>query len=476
MRQSLELRLGQRLSMTPQLQQAIRLLQLSALELRTEIQEALESNPLLEEPEAGAEDSSPADAEAEAGEEPADAAAEPEDSPLELDDLFDATPSSGGGDEDGQLSPEARATRPETLRDHLEWQMHMTPFTQRDREIASTLIDGIDSDGYLGLALEEVRETLEAEPGMAGVELAEIEAVLHQIQNFDPPGVGARNPGECLWLQLRDVPAATPGLAAARRIAREHLDLLAQRDYAQLRRLLGLDNAGLQEAIALIQRLNPHPGAAIEPLRPDYVVADVVVRRNETGWRVDLNPEAFPRIGINHHYRALIRRGDSSADNRYLQEQLAEARWFLKSLRHRSATVLKVARAIIGRQEQFLEHGEQAMRPLVLHDIAAEVGMHESTISRVTSQKYMLTPRGIFEFKYFFSSGVATADGGTCSATAIRSLIRKLIDTEPPTEPISDSKIVEILSGQGIQVARRTIAKYRELMNIPPSGQRKSLV
>jgi len=476
MRQSLELRLGQRLSMTPQLQHAIRLLQLSALELRTEIQEALESNPLLEEPEPGTEDGpedEPHDSEVAAEESPE---ADTGDSLQDLDELFDVRSSTPGGDEDGDLSPEARASRPETLRDHLEWQMHMTQFTARDSQIAGALIDAIDTDGYLSLELEDLRETLEGELGLPGVEVQEIEAVLHQIQNFDPPGVGARTPGECLWLQLRDLPPDTPGLEAARRLARDHLGLLAQRDYAQLRRLLGVDTAGLQEAIGLIQGLNPHPGAAIEPLRPDYVVADVIVRRSGTGWRVDLNPEAFPRISINRHYRSLIRRGDNSADNRFLQDQLQEARWFLKSLQHRSVTVLKVARAIVRRQEQFLELGEEAMRPLVLHDIAEEIGMHESTISRVTSQKYMTTPRGIFEFKYFFSSSVSTADGGTCSATAIRSLIRKLIDTEPSTDPISDSKIVEILSGQGIQVARRTIAKYRELMNIPPSGQRKSLV
>ena len=495
MKQSLDLKLGQHLTITPQLQQAIRLLQLSSLELKQEIQEALEKNPLLEEREEDA-DGKPE------GEAPLDGAAPAETTPetlqatdvemeqvelkdeLALDsewsDVFEsavAPNARNGADDDDLPDIEARNSAPTTLRDHLLWQMQMTPFSDYDKPIAAALIDAIDDDGYLSCGLEDIRATLKAPQFEAPVELDEIEAVLHQVQNFDPLGVGARSLAECLSLQLRAMNAQAPSVAQARALATpEHLDLLARREYVQLRRRLQLKPEELQQAIALIQQLNPRPGNAIASVHADYIVPDILVKKLRGVWRAELNYDAIPKLRINRDYERMIRRGDSSPQNKYLQEHLQEARWFLKSLTSRNDTLLKVARTIVDRQRAFFDHGPEAMKPLVLHDIAAIVGMHESTISRVTTNKYMLTPRGIFELKYFFSSHVGTSDGGTCSATAIRSLIKKLVEHEPSTKPISDSKIAELLERQGINVARRTVAKYRESLNIPPSSQRKSLV
>lgn len=499
MKQSLDLRLGQHLTITPQLQQAIRLLQLSSVELQQEIQEALESNPLLEEGESEgeavkAEDgepelemAEPPGAEAALGEE-AEGAEPPEagtDTDLRNDDLtgdsdwsdeFDLPVASGAsrnGDDD-LPDFEARNSLPETLRDRLLWQMRMTPLSERDQAIAMALIDAINEDGYLSLTLDDIQQALgPSDPP----ELDEIEAVLHQIQNFDPVGVAARNLAECLQLQLKALPNDTPYHAQAMLLAtQDNLALLASRDYTQLRRVLKLPPEELQQAIELIQRLNPRPGSAVQASQAAYVVPDVIVKKVKGVWRADLNPEIAPRLRINRMYERMIHRGDSSQQNRYLQDNLQQARWFIKSLTSRNDTLLKVARMIVDRQRAFFDHGPEAMKPLVLHDIAEAVSMHESTISRVTTNKYMLTPRGIIELKYFFSSHVSTADGGTCSAVAIRSLIKKLLESESPTKPISDSKIAEMLAKQGINVARRTVAKYRESMNIPPSSQRKSLV
>lgn len=502
MKQSLDLRLGQHLTITPQLQQAIRLLQLSSVELQQEIQEALESNPLLEEGESEGEAGEAVKAEdgemelevaeAAAGEaalaedaegpEPAEVGTETSlaDSDLSGDsdwgDEFDLPVASGAGrsSDDDLPDLEARNSLPETLRDRLLWQMRMTPLSERDQAIAMALIDAINEDGYLSLTLEDIQQALgPSDPP----ELDEIEAVLHQIQNFDPVGVAARNLAECLQLQLRALPSDTPYHAQAMLLAtQDNLALLASRDYTQLRRVLKLPPEELQQAIELIQRLNPRPGSAVQASQAAYVVPDVIVKKVKGVWRADLNPEIAPRLRINRMYERMIHRGDSSQQNRYLQDNLQQARWFIKSLNSRNDTLLKVARMIVDRQRAFFDHGPEAMKPLVLHDIAEAVGMHESTISRVTTNKYMLTPRGIIELKYFFSSHVSTADGGTCSAVAIRSLIKKLLDNESPTKPISDSKIAEILAKQGINVARRTVAKYRESMNIPPSSQRKSLV
>jgi RNA polymerase sigma-54 factor len=489
MKQSLDLRLGQHLTITPQLQQAIRLLQLSSVELQQEIQQALESNPLLEEKELaepGAETpaaDSPADSEtdsydgadrpaAEAGENPGEGAAE-NDWSEEFDQPI-AARTRAGGDDDG-FDIDGRNSLPTTLRDHLLWQMHMTPFSDADRRIAETLIDALNEDGYLTLSLEDVQQILAKEHIAAEVD--EIQAVLHQIQNFDPVGVGARGLAECLQLQLRALPASTPWLKEATALATDaNLGLLGARDHAALRRALRLAPESLTAALQLIQTLNPRPGAGIQSATAGYVTPDVIVKKVRGVWRAELNGDISPRLRINRQYERMIQRGNASSSNRYLQDQLQQARWFIKSLNSRNDTLLKVARTIVDRQRAFFDHGPEAMKPLVLHDIAEAVGMHESTISRVTTNKYMLTPRGIFELKYFFSSHVATADGGACSATAIRSMIKKLVEDEPSAKPISDSKIAEVLAGQGIHVARRTIAKYRELMNIPPSSRRKSLI
>jgi len=496
MKQSLDLRLGQHLTITPQLQQAIRLLQLSSLELQQEIQEALESNPLLEEgeDEAEAKSENGADDDVASDGEVGDNAADADTADLDMEqatlgeattegeweDAADFT-SSGATRADGAERPDidARNSRPTTLREHLIWQMQMTQFSETDRLIAQALIDAINEDGYLTCKLDEVQQILakNAEPAPLRVEIDEIEAVLHHIHNFDPIGVGARDLSECLRLQLKACDPDTPYLEEALRLATtEHLAALAARDFTLLRRNLKVPPETLSQAVTLIQRLNPRPGESVQSTQANYIVPDIIVRKYKGVWRADLNQDISPRLRINHLYEKMIHRGDSSADNRYLQDQLQQARWFIKSLNSRNETLLKVARTIVDRQRAFFDHGPEAMKPLVLHDIAEAVTMHESTISRVTTNKYMLTPRGIFELKYFFSSHVATADGGTCSATAIRSLIKKLVEAESPSKPISDSKIAEILAGQGINVARRTIAKYRESISIPPSNQRKSIV
>jgi RNA polymerase sigma-54 factor len=499
MKQSLDLKLGQHLTITPQLQQAIRLLQLSSIELQQEIQEALESNPLLEEnekEEEAAEIKIAADSTTAESRDSTETATYDEaetlpttDSGPDVDtgpsddnesdwtDSFESmtapTGSRSGSDEDFP-DIDARNSPPQTLRDHLLWQMQMTPYSDTDKQIALALIDAISEDGYLSCKLEEIQQALSKN---LPVEIDEIEAVLHQIQNYDPLGVGSRDLAECLRLQMKVLPSDTPRLKAATELATpQNLALLAGRDYTQLRRQLKLSAEDLQQVINFIQSLNPRPGNSVTSSQASYVVPDIIVKKIRGVWRADLNSDVSPNLRINRHYEKMIHRGDSSADNRYLQDQLQQARWFIKSLNSRNETLLKVARTIVDRQRAFFDHGAEAMKPLVLHDVAETVSMHESTISRVTTSKYMLTPRGIFELKYFFSSHVSTADGGTCSATAIRSIIKKLVECEIPTRPISDSKIAEILSEQGINVARRTVAKYRESMSIPPSNQRKSLV
>lgn len=493
MKQTLDLQLGQHLTITPQLQQAIRLLQLSSIELQQEIQEALESNPLLEEKEDDAADQrdEAANNDFDSSEVTVDGtslqATDLEMDQRKLDDAtgpdndwsdgFDVPVSRGAARADGDdelPDLDARNSRPQTLRDHLEWQMRMTPFSDKDRAIALAIIDSINEDGYLTCTLEEIRQILAKEQE---VELDEIEAVLHQVQNFDPLGVGARDLGECLQLQLRKLDPDTPYLQEARELATpDYLALLANRDYVQLRRLTKIRQEDLQQAVLLIRSLNPRPAANVNTAQTNYIVPDIIVRKLKGLWRAEMNGEVAPRLRINREYEKLITRGDTSADNKYLQDQLQQARWFIKSLNSRNETLLKVARTIVDRQRAFFEHGPEAMKPLVLHDIAEAVAMHESTISRVTTNKYMLSPRGIFELKYFFSSHVGTADGGTCSATAIRSLIKKLVESESAAKPISDSKIAKILEKQGINVARRTVAKYRESMRIPPSNQRKSII
>ncbi len=484
--------------MTPQLQQAIRLLQLSTLELQLEIQQALESNVMLEMMEENEEE----DAEEPRGDESAPFAeadaAGPEqsleesrtDHDLELqgggeipdelpvdsawEDIYDAVGSgsgSAGGDNDDR-DYEYGDTSSETLQEHLLWQLRLTPMSDTDRVIAETIIDSVNDDGLLGSPLEGLYESLREQ---MDIEFDEVEAVLHAVQSLDPPGVAGRDLRESLLLQLRQLPEQTPCRADALRLLSDHFQLLANHDYAQLKRRLKLDEEALGRTIRLIQSLNPRPGSQISTARTEYIVPDVIVRKVKGSWRVELNPDAAPRLRINPTYAGLMKQVSNASDNTTMKNHMQEARWFIKSLQSRNETLLKVASCIVEHQRGFLEQGEVAMKALVLHDIAQEVGMHESTISRVTTKKYMHTPRGIFELKYFFSSHVSTASGGECSSTAIRALIKKMIAEENTTKPLSDSKIAQTLCNQGINVARRTVAKYREAMAIAPSNERKRL-
>jgi RNA polymerase sigma-54 factor len=484
MKQALQLRLGQHLTMTPQLQQAIRLLQLSSLELQTEIQEALDANPMLEveednETEAEAVPEARGDEDNDETNTEQSATGEsdiPEDLPVDStwDDIYDniASPASAPVSNADNREFEPAGAVGESLQAHLRWQMQLTPFSDTDRAIAEFIIDSIGDDGYLTISTADVHQALTEE---LDIEEDEVEAVLHRIQNFDPPGVGARNLQESLLLQLRQLPSDVDWREKAQELVESHFDLLAHREYGQLARRLKVGEDELAEIMHLITSLNPRPGSQITAETPEYIIPDVIVSKVKGQWKVELNPDSAPRLRVNPHYASLVKQTQSSADNTFLKNHLQEARWFIKSLMSRNETLLKVASSIVERQRDFLEHGEEAMKALVLHDIAEAVDMHESTISRVTNKKYMHTPRGIFELKYFFSSHVSTSNGGECSATAIRALMKKLIAAENPRKPLSDSKLATILSDQGINVARRTIAKYRESLAIPPSNERKRL-
>ena len=449
----------------------------ATMELQMEVQDALESNLMLEVDEEGANAPSGESSE-DPGEPELDVA--PGDIPSELpvdsawEDIYDGVPVHHGPADNNGADFESPRAEAETLNNHLMWQLELTRMSDVDKAIATAIIDSIDEDGYLGTSLEDIQSSLTM-PELE-IDLSEVEAVLHQVQNFDPVGVGARDLRECLLIQLRQYADSTPWRQAAVTLVKDHLDLLAARDYAQLMRLLKLEKEELQEVITLIKTLTPRPGDAIQSTQPEYVIPDVFVRNVKGTWRVELNPDAFPRVRVNSHYASLIRRADNSADNNCLKTHLQEARWLIKSLRSRSETLLKVTKCIVERQQAFLEFGEEAMKPMVLHDVAEAVNMHESTISRVTTQKYMHTPRGLYELKYFFSSHVLTESGAECSSTAIRALLKKLIAAENSQKPLSDSKLAAILSEQGIKVARRTVAKYRESMAIPSSSERKSLM
>ena len=488
MKQTLHLSHEQRLHMTPQLQQAIRLLQLSTIDLQMEIQNVLESNFMLEIAEEDGEPEKAKESSPESGEPASDAptVAEarteneiPEDLPMDSnwDDIYDGSTSySQSGNEEQADLLDFNNGQSETLREHLSWQMRLTPFSEVDRAIAMALIDSIDDDGYLHTPLEEIQDGLNRSGNTEeAIELDEIEAVLHRIQRFDPVGVGARDLAECLLIQLTQFPPDTPHLRQAEELVRNHLDALGNRDFNRIMRAMGISQEQLTELVQFIQTLNPRPGSTISSTKPEYITPDVIVTKRKGKWVVELNPETMPKIRINSHYASLIRRSDTSDDSNSMRNHLQEARWFLKSLQSRNETLLKVARTIVDRQRGFLEYGDEAMKPLVLRDVAEEVNMHESTISRVTTQKYMHTPRGIYEFKYFFSSHVSTSEGGECSATAIRAIIKKLVSAENPRKPLSDSKLADLLMKQGIQVARRTVTKYREAMLIPSSNERKRL-
>ncbi|MCB1739735.1 MAG: RNA polymerase factor sigma-54 [Gammaproteobacteria bacterium] len=476
MKQSLQLRIGQQLAMTPQLQQAIRLLQLSTLELQAEVQEALDSNLMLE-VEDEIEVRPPAETSSVESESTSEV--EPVDIPQELpvdsvwEDIYDSTTQSAGPAEP-LPGVEAHRSAESSLYEHLMEQINLLRLSEQDRAIATAIADAIDADGYLRQSTQELSESL-VEQGVE-VEEDEVHAVLSLIQNLDPGGVGARDLGECLAIQLRQMDEDVPWRNEALELVSRHIDLLGSRDFAQLTRLLGIERDDLKDVMALIQTLTPRPGQLIETEPPEYVVPDVFVFKKDGVWQVELNADAVPKLRVNANYASLIRRADSSSDNVTLKSHLQEARWFIKSLRSRSETLLKVATCIVERQQAFLEHGDEGMKPMVLHDIAEAVQMHESTISRVTTNKYMHTPRGIYELKYFFSSHVFTKNGAECSSTAIRALLKKLIDAENPRKPLSDSKLSDILSEQGITVARRTVAKYREAMSIPSSTDRKALV
>jgi RNA polymerase sigma-54 factor len=482
MKQTIQLRLGQQLTMTPQLQQAIKLLQLSTLDLQREIQDALESNLMLESADEAEAEASSGEVEERRRTSEASVDTEvrpeqtsmPDDLPLDSSwgDTYDSySPSSHGGDSNGDYDPFAQQSRPQTLHDHLDWQLNLARLSARDRVIADALIDSIDVNGYLRLDLEDLPEAL----GDEQLELDEIEAVLHRIQSFDPVGVGARSLQECLLLQLRQLPAGQPYRDEAICICADHFTALSRNDLDELRRHSKMSPESLKEALALIRSMNPRPGSLVADMRPEYVIPDVIVRKHNGEWHIELNPETTPRLRVNPGYAKLIRRADDAPDNTCLKTHLQEARWFIKSLASRNDTVLRVATKIVELQQGFLEYGEEAMKPLVLRDVADSLELHESTVSRVTTQKYMHTPRGTFEFKYFFSSHVNTASGGECSSTAIRAFIRKLVAAEIPNKPLSDNKIAGILTDQGINVARRTVAKYREAMGIPPSNERKRL-
>ncbi|MFT0212706.1 RNA polymerase factor sigma-54 [Pseudomonas sp. F1_0610] len=474
MKASLVLKLGQQLSMTPQLQQAIRLLQLSSLDLQTEIQQALESNPMLE-----LEDASNSieikdntnKAELDRQDENPWSEQIPENLPIDTawEDIYQTSASNlPVASEDWDYGATTAAIP--DLYDHLLWQLNLAPMTDIDRLIATTLIDALDADGYLREPLEDICASFAPE---LGIELDEVQVVLHRIQHFEPTGVAARNLSECLLLQLNQLPEDTAYLAQAKKLCTQFLDQLGGKDFSLVLRRLKINMDELSAITRLIKTLDPKPGASIGGEEATYIIPDIIVRKEKSRWLVELNPEVMPKLNINSYYQSFIQRADQSDDNLYMRNQLQEAKWFIKSLQSRSETLLKVATTILNVQKGFFEEGPEAMKPLVLAEVAEQLGMHESTISRATTQKYMHTPRGIFELKYFFSSHVNTAEGGEFSSTAIRALIRKLVEKEDPKKPLSDSKIVDLLEEQGIQVARRTIAKYRESLGILSSSERK---
>lgn len=477
MKQGLQLRLSQQLAMTPQLQQAIRLLQLSTLELQQELQQALESNPLLEQIDTHEEidtretqDSETLDT--------ADAFEQkemPEELPLDAswDTIYTAgTPSGTSGDYIDDELPVYQGETTQTLQDYLMWQVELTPFSDTDRAIATSIVDAVDDTGYLTVPLEDILESM----GDEEIDIDEVEAVLKRIQRFDPVGVAAKDLRDCLLIQLSQFDKTTPWLEEARLIISDHLDLLANHDFRTLMRVTRLKEDVLKEAVNLIQSLDPRPGQSIQTGEPEYVIPDVLVRKHNGHWTVELNSDSIPRLQINQHYASMCNNARNDDDSQFIRSNLQDAKWLIKSLESRNDTLLRVSRCIVEQQQAFFEQGEEYMKPMVLADIAQAVEMHESTISRVTTQKYLHSPRGIFELKYFFSSHVNTEGGGEASSTAIRALVKKLIAAENPAKPLSDSKLTSLLSEQGIMVARRTVAKYRESLSIPPSNQRKQLV
>ena len=447
--------------MTPQLQQAIKLLQLPVMDLNQQINEALESNVMLEMEELPDAPKVDAASTAEVR------ALSNDDRPMPTEDSWRDV--GRGGDtsfsgNDGRSMADFADDREETLREHLLHQLETENFTDEERIIGEAIIDAIDDDGYLYETLDEIREVLD-DPSLTE---SRIERVLVKIQRFDPLGIGARSLGECLSLQLAPYPEGTAGLTTARRIVEDYLPLVAEQNYTQLRRRLAVDNDDLEHALALVR--HPKPGQAVSGGRTEYVIPDVFVRKVDGQWVVEISPSGVPRLKVNQQYAALLR---GNGEHSVLRAQLQEARWLVRSLEIRNETLYKVASTIVERQVDFFEHGEEAMKPMILKDIAEAIDMHESTVSRVTSNKYMHTPRGVLEFRYFFSSHVSTTDGDEQSSVAVRAKIRKLIGAEDPAKPLSDSKITALLKEEGVKVARRTVAKYREAMNIASSSDRR---
>lgn len=506
MKQSLTLGVRQQLAMTPQLQQAIRLMRLSATDLAIEIREAIEANPMLEaedelegdapsaDMDAGLDGWGHHDSPAEAAEdgwgeangedialEPAETTAIPQELPVDTrwEDLYQPSAYALSTPPREHFEPLARAT--ESLTDHLLWQLNVLTLPERDRLICATIVEAVDADGMLRPGtttpdphgcLKELAAALDLQPA---VEIDEVAAMLKLVQQFEPAGVAARDLRECLLLQLAQTAPDTLHRAAAQTVLERCFDALAAGNRAALARRSKLDAAALDGGVALIQSLNPRPGTAFGDFACEYVEPDVYATKEAGRWLVELNSATAPAVRINSHYAGLVRRGDTSADNAFLRDHLDEARGFLTSLKNRNETLLKVATQIVLQQRAFLEHGAEAMRPLVLADIAAATDLHESTVSRLTTSKYMHTPQGVFELKYFFSSHVGASDGGTVSSTAIRALIKQLIGEENPQRPLSDSRLAAMLAERDIEVARRTVAKYRESLAIPSSNQRKRL-
>ena len=493
MKPALQLRISQQLTMTPQLQQAIRLLLMPVTELNTQLEQLLAENMMLEaeEPEAtpaemeehepavsdgaagdsdGDGDGDSGDAESDpwnTGDDPVEVAPEPSVNEDMDSLLWNETSGGGTSFDDDNGRPEASDRSSETLHAHLMWQLETEHFSAREFSVGEALIDAIDDAGYLTESLASILEMLDP---AADYTLAEIEQTLVKVQALDPAGIGARDLGECLRLQLQQLDPEEPGRELALAITRDGLDLVAEQQYAMLRRRLSVSEEDLNTALALVRHCNPKPGLAIHPAPADYIVPDVYVRKRQGRWQVDLNRSVTPRLKVNQEYANLVR-GDSA--HTVLRNQLQEARWLVRSLEIRDDTLLKVATCIVERQSEFLDRGDEAMRPMVLKDVAELVGMHESTISRVTTNKYMYTPRGVFELRHFFSSQVTGDDGSEQSSTAIRARIRRLVGQEDPASPLSDSQLAALLAKENIKVARRTVAKYREAMQIEPSSERK---
>lgn len=526
MKQSLQLKIGQSLTMTPQLQQAIKLLQLSNMELETEILEVLESNPLLE-VETTQESSDSLDKIAQNNDQPNTEHSTPQEekdssdainndkieteliSDTQWEDWGYVSQSSSSKSESNQ-NYEYQGETSDSLREQLLWQINMTKLSDTDRTIAMVLIDSINDSGFMKADMEDIitmlndstdtvvefesigSNSIETDIDSATAEklstiendqddfligVEEIEAVLHLIQSFEPPGIAARSLQECLQIQLKRRDGCKENSELAKKIVDDQFELLANKNYRQILKNLKIDEQSLKHAIEIIQSLDPRPGGQLNQNSAQYIKPDVYVKKDKKGeWIVELRADSSPKLRVNSTYAALIKRADNSPDNVYLKNNLQDAKWFIKSLQSRNDTLLKVATSIVKKQNGFLDYGEEAMKPLVLHDIAEEVEMHESTISRVTTQKFLHTPKGIFELKYFFSSHVSTSSGGECSSTAIRAVIKKLVGAENQAKPLSDNKIALLLADQGIKVARRTVAKYRESLTIPPSNERKALV